>query len=91
MTELGAAGSRRDHRTAMSPIFGKRSRPFPSTLKWALAVNRIACRLSPRDLNRGAEILGPDAHRRSWASRRARSASLKTTRAHPNALANMIR
>ena len=49
----GAAGSGRDHRTATSPTFGSRSRPFGKILNRALAVNRTACRRSLRDRNRG--------------------------------------
>ena len=49
----GWPGSGRDHRTATSPIFGSRSRPPGSTVNRALAVNRIACRRSLRDRNRG--------------------------------------
>jgi hypothetical protein len=49
----GAAGSGRDHRTATSPTFGSRSRPFGKTVNRALAVKRIACRRSLRDRNRG--------------------------------------
>ena len=50
----GSHGSGRDHRTATSPIFGSRSRPFGNTLNPALAVNRTACRRSLRDRNRGS-------------------------------------
>ncbi len=44
VTDDGAEGRFRDQRTGTSPIFGKRSFPFGSTLNRALAVNRIACR-----------------------------------------------
>jgi hypothetical protein len=44
VTEDGAEGRLRDQRTDTSPIFGRRSFPFRSTLNRALAVNRIACR-----------------------------------------------
>jgi hypothetical protein len=40
----GSDGSGLDHRTGTSPIFGRRSFPFGSTLNLALAVNRMACR-----------------------------------------------
>jgi hypothetical protein len=43
----------------MSPIFGSRSLPPGVTEKRALRVNRIACRVSLRDRNRGGDILGP--------------------------------
>ena len=55
----GSDGSGRDHRTGTSPILGRRSFPLGSTLNRALAVNRIACRWSLRDLNRGGPIFGP--------------------------------
>jgi hypothetical protein len=59
VTEVGVAGSSRDQRTSTSPIFGNRSRLLPSTLNRALAVNRIACRRSLRDRNRGGATFGP--------------------------------
>jgi hypothetical protein len=55
----GADGSGRDHRTGTSPIFGNRSFPFGSTRNRALTVNRIACRVSLRDRNRGGRTAGP--------------------------------
>ena len=55
----GSDGSGRDHRTGTSPIFGSRSLPLGSTLNRALAVNRIACRWSLRDRNRGLATFGP--------------------------------
>jgi hypothetical protein len=55
----GADGSGRDHRTGTSPIFGSRSFPLGSTLKRALAVNLMACRVSLRDRNRGSLTFGP--------------------------------
>jgi hypothetical protein len=55
----GSDGSDRDHRTGTSPIFGSRSFPLGSTLNRALAVNRIACRWSLRDRNRGGLTFGP--------------------------------
>jgi hypothetical protein len=55
----GSHGSGRDQRTSTSPILGKRSFPAESTLNRALAVNRIACRRSLRDRNRGGPIFGP--------------------------------
>ncbi|KUO18486.1 hypothetical protein AQJ91_25120 [Streptomyces dysideae] len=47
-------GRVRDHFTFTAPIFGRFSRPPPVIDQRALAVNRIDCRLSLRDLNRGA-------------------------------------
>ena len=55
----GSAGSSRDQRTSTSPILGSRKWPLPVTLNRALAVNRIACRESFRDRNRGGATLGP--------------------------------
>jgi len=55
----GSDGRGRDQRTGTSPIFGSRSLPFASTLNRALAVNRMACRWSLRDRNRGGLIFGP--------------------------------
>ncbi len=46
MTLDGSDGSGRDHRTGMSPIFGRRSFPFGSTVNQALRVNRTAWRVS---------------------------------------------
>ncbi len=59
VTELGSDGRCRDQRTGTSPTFGNRSRPLGSTLNRALAVNRMACRLSLRDRNRGGATLRP--------------------------------
>ena len=59
VTLAGAEGRSRDQRTSMSPIFGRRSRPLARILNRALAVNRTACRLSFRVLNRGGPALGP--------------------------------
>jgi hypothetical protein len=64
----GADGRGRDQRTGTSPIFGRRSLPFGRILNRALAVNRIACRRSLRDLNLGRPLPGavvPSARRRS--------------------------
>ena len=55
----GSHGSGRDQRTGTSPILGRRSFPPGSTLNRALAVNRMACRRSLRDRNRGGLIFGP--------------------------------
>ena len=55
----GSEGRSRDQRTGTSPTFGSRSRPLPSTLNRALAVNRIACHWSFRDRNRGGATRGP--------------------------------
>jgi hypothetical protein len=59
LTEDGSDGSGRDQRTGTSPIFGRRSFPFWSTRNRALAVNRIACRVSLRDRNLGGPAIGP--------------------------------
>lgn len=59
VTLEGAEGSDLDQRTDTSPIFGRRSFPAGSSLKQALAVNRMACRRSLRDRNRGGPIAGP--------------------------------
>src|SRR5262249_31056590 len=59
VTDDGSEGSGRDQRTGTSPIFGSRSFPLCSTLNRALAVNRIACRRSLRDRNRGLATFGP--------------------------------
>ncbi|RAN94021.1 hypothetical protein LAH08_05856 [Micromonospora noduli] len=59
VTDVGMAGSVRDQRTCTSPIFGSLSRPLSKTLNRALAVNRMACRLSLRDRNRGAPTVRP--------------------------------
>ena len=55
----GADGRSRDQRTGTSPIFGRRSFPPGSTRNRALAVNRIVCLRSLRDLNRGGWFFGP--------------------------------
>lgn len=55
----GSDGRRRDHFTVTSPIFGRRSFPPAVIENRALRVKRIACRLSLRDRNRGAAMLGP--------------------------------
>ena len=141
----GVTGRTRDHLTFTSPIFGSDSRPLLVIFQRALAVNRMACRASLRDLKRGAPTFGPlrspfseakkflyaastsrrdccrttdetsPSQERSGryfasvinfrdsadavgkgslaarASSRARTASLNTTRAHPNARANATR
>ena len=46
-------------RTGTSPIFGRRSFPQGRTRNRALAVNRIVCLRSLRDLNRGGWVFGP--------------------------------
>jgi hypothetical protein len=58
VTELGSEGSARDHATLTSPIFGKRSRPLPSTAKRALRVKRIDW-VPLRRLNRGGPTRVP--------------------------------
>jgi hypothetical protein len=55
----GSDGRSRDQRTGTSPIFGRRSFPFGSTRKRALAVKRMACRWSLRDRNLGRATGGP--------------------------------
>jgi hypothetical protein len=145
VTEVGLVGSVRDHFTFTAPIFGRFRRPLSVMVQRALAVNRIDCRASLRDLKRGGPVLGPlrvplreakklryavsasrrdcwsttaetspsqdrSAVRFAWvirrvdsspavgkgllvwrASSRARTASLNTTRAHPNALDSAMR
>lgn len=59
MTDEGVAGSARDHFTFTAPIFGRFRRPLPVMDQRALAVNRIDCRASLRDLNRGGPSFGP--------------------------------
>ena len=54
-----ADGRSRDQRTVTSPIFGSRSFPPGVMANQALRVNRIACRPSLRDRNRGGAIFGP--------------------------------
>ena len=59
----GSDGSGRDHRTATSPTFGSRSRPFGKTVNRALVVNRMVCRRSLRDREPGRpDPPGPSAH-----------------------------
>jgi hypothetical protein len=59
VTELASHGRGRDHRTDTSPIFGNLNRPLSPTLNREFLVNRIACRLSLRDRNRGGATLRP--------------------------------
>jgi len=59
VTEVGTDGRVRDQRTSMSPTFGSLRRPSSKTLNRLLAVNRIDCRESLRDLNRGGATRGP--------------------------------
>ena len=59
VTDDGSADKGRDQRTGTSPILGSRSLPPRVTMKRALRVNRIACRVSLRNRNRGAATLGP--------------------------------
>ena len=81
----GSEGRSRDQRTAISPIFGSRSFPPGVTAKRALAVNRIACRRSLRDRNRGGPALGPfrvpaaEAKKFRYAAARSASACCSTT------------
>jgi hypothetical protein len=55
----GTHGSGRDQRTDTSPTLGRRSLLPGRILNRALAVNRMACRRSLRDRNRGGLIFGP--------------------------------
>jgi hypothetical protein len=59
VTHDGSGGSGRDQRTGTSPVLGRRSFPLASTLNRALAVNRMACRRSVPDRNRGRPAFGP--------------------------------
>lgn len=58
VTVEGTDGSTRDHFTRTLPIFGNDRSPPGVTDQRAFAVKRIACRLSFRDLNRGAPMRG---------------------------------
>src|SRR5699024_7718693 len=58
VTVDGSEGSFRDHLTGTSPILGSRSLPPVVIRQFALAVKRIACRLSLRDLSLGGPTLG---------------------------------
>ena len=59
VTNDGRGGSGRDQRTGTSPILGRSSFALASTLNRVLAVNRMACRRSLRDRNRGRPTFGP--------------------------------
>jgi hypothetical protein len=59
VTDEGSDGSSRDQRTGTSPALGNRSFPPAVTAKRVLRVNRIACRASLRDRNRGGATLRP--------------------------------
>ena len=84
-TDDGSDGSVRDQRTCRSPIFGRRRRPLPSTLNLEFLVNRMACRLSLRDRNRGGASLRPwrlpviEAKKLRYAVFRSASACCNTT------------
>lgn len=52
-------GRVRDHRTFTSPILGSRRCPASVSFQRAFAVNRMAWRVSLRDLNDGSPSLGP--------------------------------
>src|SRR5690606_40868004 len=54
----GSDGRSRDQRTSISPILAKYRRPL-GRIEKRPRVNRIACRLSLRDLNRGGSTFGP--------------------------------
>src|ERR1035441_4707611 len=81
----GPAGSSRDQRTGTSPIFGRRSFPPAGTAKRAVRVNRIACRRSLQDRNRGGATRGPlrvpaaEAKKFRYAAVRSASACCRTT------------
>jgi hypothetical protein len=64
VTHDGLGGSGRGQRTGTSAMLGRRSFPLVSTLHRALAVNRMACRRSLRDRNRGRSALASSACRR---------------------------
>jgi hypothetical protein len=87
VTDDGAAGRVRDQRTSRSPIFGSRSRPLSSTLNRALAVNRIACRLSLRDRNRGGATRRP-LRRPVTEAKKLRYAMFRSARACCNTTAD---
>jgi hypothetical protein len=59
VTELGSEGRSRDQRTWRFPIFGKDSRPLAVILNFELRVNRIDCRESFFNRNRGGATLRP--------------------------------
>ncbi|GAA2771723.1 hypothetical protein FHR33_002218 [Nonomuraea dietziae] len=59
VTDDGSDGSDRDQRTGTSPIFGNRRWPDSVTANRAFLVNRIACRVSWRDRNRGGATFRP--------------------------------
>ena len=59
VTDDGSAGSRRDQRTARSPIFGSLSRPLSRTANRLFLVKRMAWRLSLRERNRGGATFRP--------------------------------
>ena len=81
----GSDGRSRDQRTGTSPIFGSRSFPPAVTVNRALRVNRIACRRSLRDRNRGGATRGPfrlpvtEAKKFRYAAFRSASACWSTT------------
>jgi hypothetical protein len=100
VTLVGSDGRSRDQRTGTSPIFGSRSFPPVVMVNRALRVNRIACTTadtSPSHARSGVALTAVSRADISasvmygspfaCASCRARSPSLNTTRAHPNALA----
>src|SRR5690606_31833874 len=58
VTVAGVDGSVRDHVTLRSPIFGRRSFCPGVMDQRAFAVRRTACRVSLRDLYRGAPMRG---------------------------------
>jgi hypothetical protein len=81
VVELAArVGSLRDQRTVTSPIFGSRSLPPGVMAKRALRVNRIACRLSLRERNRGGPTFGP-LRLPSRAAKKLRKAVVASARA----------
>jgi len=71
--------------TFTSPIFGSDSRPLLVIFQRALAVNRMACRESLRDLKRGARTRFPlrspfnEAKKFLYAASTSRKACCRTT------------
>lgn len=59
VTDDGSDGRERDQTTDTSPILGSRRFPFAVIAKRAFLVNRIVCRESFFDRNRGGPTLGP--------------------------------
>ena len=85
VTLAGSEGRSRDQRTSTPPTFGRRSRPAAVMVNRAFRVNRMACRRSLRDRNRGGATFGPfrlptmDAKKFRYAAPRSASACWSTT------------